>query len=163
MKEYCHTLKVGDKIKFKSEKQRYTVMAKSWRFLICTKPLNCRKTVLYTIIDLDRLERGPNNLIFNLYDYMVQKDIDECLKDLMAGKTELSYRRSIPLDIATMCCAKCGHEKKWRIRTNVRYNSYCELLTEKDNTGANLLYLIKKNERKNGVLEKCPLERKENG
>lgn len=50
---YCQNLKVGDKIKFKSEKQRYIVKAKDNRYLICTKPFNLQKTVLYTIVDLD--------------------------------------------------------------------------------------------------------------
>lgn len=69
--DYCRLLKIGDKIKFKNEKQRYTVKAKSERFLICTKPFNLRKTCLYSIIDLNRLIRGTNNLIFNPYDYMI--------------------------------------------------------------------------------------------
>ena len=44
-------VEVGDKIKFKSEKQRYTVKACNDRFAIATKPFNARKTFLYTIID----------------------------------------------------------------------------------------------------------------
>lgn len=38
---------VGQKIKFKSEKQRYTVVGASERYLICTKPFNPRKTYIY--------------------------------------------------------------------------------------------------------------------
>ena len=104
--EYCKNLKVGDKIKFKSEKQRYTVKAKSDRYLICTKPFNPQKTVLYTIVDLKRLVRGPNNLVFNMYDYTVQEDIDECLKKLVGDKKnndmdalEVSHRHGIQLDV----------------------------------------------------------------
>ena len=101
--EYCRNLKVGDKIKLASEKQRYTVKAKSDRFLICTKPFNPKKTVLYTIIDLTRLVRGPNNMVFNPYDYEIQTDIDECLKDLIENRhgLEVSHRHSVKLDVET--------------------------------------------------------------
>jgi len=96
---YCNNLKVGDKIKFKSEKQRYTINAKSDRYLICTKPFNPKKTYLYTIIDLKRLIRGTNNMVFNLYDYEVQEDIDQCLIDLESDKIEVSHRHCIQLDV----------------------------------------------------------------
>ena len=51
-------IKVGNKIKFERQKQRYTVQACNDRFIICTKPFNARKTVLYTIIDFERNERS---------------------------------------------------------------------------------------------------------
>lgn len=99
--DYCRQLKVNDKIKFQSEKQRYTIKAKSDNFLICTKPFNPKKTVLYTIIDLDRYVRGRNNMIFNPYDYAVQDDIIACLRDLEAdgNLVEVSHRNCIKLDV----------------------------------------------------------------
>lgn len=97
--EYCKTLNVGDKIKFASEKQRYTIKAKSDRYLICTKPFNAIKHVLYTIIDLERLVRGANNNVFNMYDYMVQEDIRCCLEDLESGQIEVSHRNCVMLDV----------------------------------------------------------------
>jgi len=33
-------IKVGDKIKFLEEKQKYTVMSMGKRYIICTKPFN---------------------------------------------------------------------------------------------------------------------------
>lgn len=99
MIQYCRDLKVGDKVKFECEKQRYTVKAKSDRFLICTKPMNALKTVLYSIIDLERLVRGPNNLVFNCYEYTDQGDINQCLKDLVADEIEVSHRRALMLDV----------------------------------------------------------------
>lgn len=99
MISHCMKSNVGDKIKFKSEKQKYTIKAKSERFLICTKPFNLKKTCLYTIIDLDRLVRGTNNMVFNPYDYMVQEDIDECLNDLESGEIEVSHRNCVTLDV----------------------------------------------------------------
>jgi len=98
MIDHCKRLNIGDKIKFKSEKQRYTVKAKSDRYIICTKPFNPKKTVLYTIIDLYHGIRGPNDLIFNIYDYSEQKDIDECIKDLEKNELEVS-RRCMCLDV----------------------------------------------------------------
>lgn len=105
--EYCKSLRVGDKIKFISEKQRYTIKAKSDRFLICTKPFNPKKTVLYTIVDLERLVRGRDNLVFTHYDYRNQDGIDRCLKDLVdrtefpisRSCVEVSHRNCIKLDV----------------------------------------------------------------
>mgnify|MGYP000858721777 FL=1 len=99
MKDYCKGLKVGDKIKFINEKQRYTIKAKSDRFIICTKPFNLKKTCLYTIIDLERMVRGANDRVFNPYNYMIQDDINECLSDLESGKVEVSYRNCVSLDV----------------------------------------------------------------
>jgi hypothetical protein len=56
--------KIGDKIKFKREKQRYTIQATDGRYLICTKPFNAKKTVIYTIVDLKEKIRGTDNLVF---------------------------------------------------------------------------------------------------
>jgi hypothetical protein len=94
--EYCNSLNVGDKIKFRSEKRRFTVKAKSDRFLVCTKPFNLKKTCLYTIIDLERMVRGADNF-GGRYDYMDQNEIDQCLKDLESGDTEVSYRNYVSL------------------------------------------------------------------
>jgi hypothetical protein len=99
MVQCCKDKNVGDKIKFLSEKQRYTVKAKSDRYLICTKPFNAKKTCLYSIIDLERMVRGTNNLIFNAYDYMDQERIDECLSDLVSGDIEVSHRNCLLLDV----------------------------------------------------------------
>jgi len=96
---YCRNLNEGDKIKFETERQRYTVKAKSDRYLICTKPFNLIHHCLYTIIDLHRLVRGPNSLIFNCYDYQNQQDIEKCLYDLETEKIEVSHRRAVRLDV----------------------------------------------------------------
>jgi hypothetical protein len=53
--------KVGDKIKFKKEKQRYTIRACDERFIIATKPFNARKTYFYVIVDLVEKIRGSDN------------------------------------------------------------------------------------------------------
>lgn len=92
-------IKVNDKVYFSSEKAPYTVKAFDGRYAICTKPYNFKKTVMYTIVDFKKDKRSTNNLVFNIYDYKVQKDIDQCLKDLRSGEIELSRRNSVDLDI----------------------------------------------------------------
>jgi hypothetical protein len=94
-----NTLKVGDKVYFYGEKRPYTIKAADDRYAICTKPFNLKRTVLYTIIDFKNEIRSTNYWIFNPYDYAVQEDIDECMRDLQSGKCELSRRNSVGLNI----------------------------------------------------------------
>jgi hypothetical protein len=99
--ETIQQIQIGSKIYFEREKRPYTVKAMDERYIIATKPFNARKTCLYTILDLHKGMRGPNNLVFNIYDYTKQEDIEECLRDLNNEEecVEISHRRSIPLDI----------------------------------------------------------------
>jgi CTP:molybdopterin cytidylyltransferase MocA len=97
---YCQNLDVGDKIKFVSEKQRYTVQANSGRFVICTKPFNVRKTYLYTVIDLERNVRGALNLIFGtIHELNNPEGAKKCIEDLKNGDYEVSHRNCIKLDV----------------------------------------------------------------
>jgi len=64
--EYPYSFYGGEKIKFASEKQRYTVRCASKRYAICTKAFNARKTVLYTIIDQWQKLRSPEDLVFGM-------------------------------------------------------------------------------------------------
>lgn len=59
---------VGSRIWFGEnwEKRPYKVRARSERFLVCTKPFNLKKTVFYTIIDLEEKIRGTENLVFSM-------------------------------------------------------------------------------------------------
>lgn len=91
-------LTVGDKIKFQREKQKYTVQACDARYVVCTKPFNARKTVLYTIIDFVRNERGPENLVFG-FGAETPKQCKEMLKRLQKGESEVTYRNCVALDI----------------------------------------------------------------
>lgn len=93
LKEELKKCQVGNKIKFDSEVQRYTVTACNDRFIIATKPMNALKTYLYTIIDIDNLVRGKDNLVFSIYDYDNSDDASKGLIDLMAGGLEVSYRQ----------------------------------------------------------------------
>lgn len=102
MKQYrnktTNEIKVGDKIKFKSEKQRYTVRAISRKFAICTKPFNARKTYLYSIIDFKNKLRGRDN--YGCYGYETDEQCQEPIKKWDKGEIEHSSRmRPIELDI----------------------------------------------------------------
>ena len=91
-------MKVGDRVKFKSEKFRYTVQACNKRFVVCTKPFNLEKTVLYTIIDFARNIRGEEGLVFCL-GFETREKCEEALERLMRGESEVSYRNYRELDI----------------------------------------------------------------
>lgn len=98
------SVKVGDRVKFAEEKQAYTVQARDARYLVCSKPFNPRRTVLYTIIDLEEEVRGPENLIFGM-GAETREQCEEMLARLngSAGpnfdnhRSEVSYRHRIPL------------------------------------------------------------------
>ena len=90
--------KVGDKIKFKSEKQRYTIKACNERYIIATKPFNARKTFLYTIVDLEEGLRAADNY-YCKHDYIKVEEAEEGIEELISGKIHLSYRSRIKLDL----------------------------------------------------------------
>lgn len=91
-------IEVDDKIKFLSEKHRYTVQACDDRFVVCIKPFNARKTFLYTIIDFERDVRGRENLIFCM-GFETKEQCEEALERLQKGESEVSYRHYQKLDI----------------------------------------------------------------
>lgn len=118
---------VGTRIWFAEEKQPYRVRARSSRYLVCTKPFNPKRTVLYSIIDLEEKVRGPENLVFGMgaetdencvemverlhaitkpYTPKEQTEIKEMRGDIRRlmkpsyhGPTEVSHRHRIPLHI----------------------------------------------------------------
>lgn len=92
LEEILKNIKVGDKLFWVNQKQPYTVKARNKRYIIVTKPFNLKKTVCYSIIDTKCLICGPNNYVFNPYDYSKQEDIEQSLKDLGKGEYEISYR-----------------------------------------------------------------------
>lgn len=106
--------RVGDRIRFAEEKQAYTVQARDARFLVCSKPFNARRTVLYTIIDTVEDVRGPENLIFGM-GAETREQCEEMLGRLngAAGpsnfggfKSEVSSRHRIPLRVVSVSPAR---------------------------------------------------------
>ena len=90
-------LRKGDKVVLPGEKRPYTVRCRDDRFIICTKPMNLRHTVLYFIVDLKLKLRGPDNMIF-CSGYETDDQCEARLKELQEGLIEVSRRRSVPLD-----------------------------------------------------------------
>ena len=91
---------VGQKIGFEGESKRYTVRACSDRFAICTKPFNAKRTVLYTIIDLEKNIRGTENLIFCM-GFQSDEECQEALVRLISEETEVSHRNHVELEITS--------------------------------------------------------------
>lgn len=93
-KEDLYTLSIGSKVWFLEEKQCYTVRAKGNQFLVLSKPFNLKRTVIYTILDIEIMERGPENLIF-CTGAETDEQCQEMLARLISGESEISSRRSI--------------------------------------------------------------------
>lgn len=79
-----NVFKVGNKVHFEGERNAYTIRACDSRYLICTKPFNPRKTVLYTIVDLLEKVRGTENLVFCM-GFETDEDCQEALQRLQSG------------------------------------------------------------------------------
>lgn len=92
---------VGTRIWFLDEKRPYHVRARSWRYLICTKPFNLKHTVLYTVIDIVNGIRGTENLIFGA-GAETTAHCEAMLERLMDGETEISHRNKALLEITFM-------------------------------------------------------------
>lgn len=97
-KEEWAELKPGDRIHVPREKRPYKIRCRDDRYIICTKPFNPKRTVLYFIIDLEHKVRGPDNMVF-CFGYETQEECEERLKELQNGEIEVSYRHGIALDI----------------------------------------------------------------
>lgn len=88
---------VGSRIWFDEERQPYKVRSRNARFVVCTKPYNPRRTVIYTVVDLDENVRGPENLVFG----MGAETDDDCNEMIarLGTETEVSHRNRIPLRV----------------------------------------------------------------
>lgn len=89
---------VNQRVRFAAYKRPYRVRACDDRFVICTQPFNLKKTVLYTIIDLQQGVRGTENLIFCM-GFKSDQDCKDALKRLQNGESEVSRRNMVALDI----------------------------------------------------------------
>ena len=88
----------GERVWFQSEVKPYRVRACDDRFAICTKPFNLQRTVMYTIIDLERNVRGTENLIFCM-GFETDQECEDALIRLQNGESKVSYRNVVSLDI----------------------------------------------------------------
>ena len=99
-REFCAPLHVGARIWFEGERLGYTVQARSDRFIVCNKPFNARRTVLYCIIDIERDIRGPENLVFGS-GAETREQCEDMVRRLEDTEdfTDVSHRRQAPLRI----------------------------------------------------------------
>jgi len=91
-------LPAGSRIWFSEEKRPYRVRATGKRFLICAKPFNPKRTVLYTVVDTQDGIRGTENLIFGM-GAETTEDCSEMLQRLEEGETAISRRNFISLNV----------------------------------------------------------------
>lgn len=89
-------LHVGDKVRFHGEGHPYKIRARSSRYLICTKPFNLKKTVIYTIVDLFENVRGAENLIFGM-GAETDADCEAMLERIESGQSAISHRNRVEL------------------------------------------------------------------
>ena len=108
-------MKIGDKIKVPGERNRYTIRAFSKRFIIMTKPFNPKHTYLYSVIDLERKVRGPDNLIFG-HRLSYETDAEEILKEFESEETEVSHRRYKYLEPELLETIKNSYGKTKKVR-----------------------------------------------
>lgn len=104
MRQPFESLIPGRKVKFLSEKGKYTVRVAGPRYAICTKPYNPQRTVIYTVVDSREKVRGTENLVFGM-GAETDEHCSEMLKRLESGESEVSHRNRIRLDI------ECVYEK----------------------------------------------------
>lgn len=93
--------RVGDRVRFQEEKQAYTIQARGERYVVCTKPFNARRTVLYTVVDLAEEIRGTENLVLSA-GAETRAQCEEMLARLEGRgdtewATEISHRNRVPL------------------------------------------------------------------
>lgn len=94
-------LTVGTKVIFAEESkptQAYTVQASDERYAICTRPLNFRRTVLYSIIDFEKQIRSTEDFIL-CFGFEDKEHCEAALKRLQSGDSGLSRRNQIDLNI----------------------------------------------------------------
>lgn len=90
----------GDRVKFAENKIAWTVRSRSARYLILTRPFNPHNSVVYTIVDLKTMKRGPddNGLRF-VNRYKSDTDCAERLDELESGFIEMSIIDRIPVNV----------------------------------------------------------------
>ena len=95
---YTIKVEVGSKIWLHEGKRPFTVRASNRFYSICTKPLNCRKTVVYTIIDWKNNINGTENLIFGC-GAETKEQCEQMLDRITNAESNISQRNWCELKI----------------------------------------------------------------
>lgn len=90
-------LKVGDPVYLPNEVRPYRVRCRNERYIICTKPYNPKRTVIYFIVDLKERRRGPDNMVF-CSGYETQEQCEERLQELKEGTIKVSWRHGVNIE-----------------------------------------------------------------
>ena len=88
--------KAGDRISLFGQKRRFTVMARSERFVILSK--GCFGKSLYTIVDFLDEWMGPDYLVFGMYDYSNVDDCREAVEALEKDELRISSRHGLSFE-----------------------------------------------------------------
>jgi len=91
---------VGCKVYVKEHKRPFYIKACDDRYAICTKPYNFKHTVIYFIVDVKVMERGPDNMVF-CSGYETIEQCQERLKELQSGEITISQRYKLALNTIT--------------------------------------------------------------
>ena len=87
---------LGAKVYAKAYKRPLVVRARNDHFAVCTRP--AFGSVMYFVVDVVRGVRGTENLVFG-FGAETDQECQEMLERLASGRTEVSYRNVVPLDI----------------------------------------------------------------
>lgn len=120
-----NNLQKNQAVYFQEESLPYTVRAISERYAVCTRKFDpiedlgeaehqvkmggysnikqamadLKNDYVYCIIDFEANIRGPHNMIFNMYSFGKDEEMDLIISDLEVDDLELSRRNSCPLNI----------------------------------------------------------------
>ena len=98
MKADFKGLRKGSVVWFKEESKPYTVRALNDRYVVLTKPFNLKKTVFYTIIDLNNKIRSSDDRLF-CSGYETDEQCNDRLSEITRGDIKLSRRNQIPCNV----------------------------------------------------------------
>ncbi|QDP86051.1 hypothetical protein FNJ88_11025 [Chryseobacterium sp. SNU WT5] len=118
-------IKINQGVYFIGESLPMTVMAKSDRYIICSRSLDVKEDEdlisdevkrgayfnkheaykdlkecpVYSILDLEENVKGPDSYIFGMFDYSNSDDCEEAIAELEAEEMQVSYRNRSNLNI----------------------------------------------------------------
>lgn len=94
---------VGDRVTFGEERHAYTIRAISAdrRWMICTKPFNLQRTVLYCVLDRRGQRRGPDDRLFGP-SYETDEDVALALHGFEHDGWEVSVRRDLRINVVAV-------------------------------------------------------------
>lgn len=100
--ELAEGLRVDDRVWLDGKAQCWTVQARDDRYIILTKPFNLRRTVLYTVIDLELGIRGRDD-----YHGLGYETLEQCERALARFNdhregwepAQISVRSNVTLEV----------------------------------------------------------------